>query len=378
MRILRRMILRDYCGALAGFFLLFSSLFILIELFDLRSDFRLEGDAPRVIARYIALRVPFIGYFSIPISVLVASVFTLAMRANRSETVAVLASGISAARFIAPLTLVSAFIAVLLVAGAEYKIPEWSDEADYLRRVVIRKQSPPARDYYNLAFPSGRHYLLIDRFSPIENVLDGVLLLTPNSDHSALEGKHALAQLRYSKGGGWLLPEGGIAKRDLSLDLQMAINSIPPPAVVELTAAATGFKPLTDKPVEAVRLTTLIEEYMTLQSIRASFEAPDKLIAEMARRMVKISVKLSFPVAIPFLSILGASIGMSLGRRRGIMFALSGALAYSLGYLLLLESTVKLADFAAETRELRDIAGLVPLLNPLLVGYAAVKRLSSR
>ena len=344
---------------------MFSSLFILIELFDLRNHYRFDIRSAKMLITYLSLRIPFLAYFSIPVAVLVASVFTLALRANLSETTAILASGISAWKMISPLVYTTSIVAILLLIGTEWKIPEWSERADYIRRVEIRHKSPPAKDYLNLAFSSQDRYILSERFSPVDNIMDSVTIITPTENHNLLKRRQIIRELKYVNGLGWI---------DQDHPNQEAI-ALPAPKIIEMVATFSGFKPLTEKPAEAVKVSTLINEYLMLRSLRESADDPSKITSAMALRMVKINTKISFPLTLPFLSVLGATIGMALGRRRGILFALTGALFYTLGYLLILQTSVKFAEVAANTPSLQLYAGLVPWTSTLLVVGLSMKRL---
>lgn len=361
MRILSRLVLREILVALLSFFFVFTALFILVELNDLRGALGLDASSLRLLVRYFLLRVPYLAYFCLPLAMLMASVFVTASHANRSETTAAFAAGISPWRFIRPAFAVGCAGAALLLLGAEWKIPEWSEAADVLKRVEIEKKSPRAGDFLNIVLLNGEQYVLVDKFSPAAGEMWGATFITPDAAHDAAAAIVQIAHLEHRKGSSW---EGDTVR-----------VTLPPPQLVELAAASAGFTPLNEKPVEAVRLSTLLAEYRLLDGLAGGAEIAAKLKAEKTRRVVRIHVKLAFPLLLPLLAILGASIGMSLGRQRGLLYALSGALVYTLGYLLLLQATVKFAESAANTPSLQACAGVIPWLLPLSVAGVAFRRL---
>jgi len=360
-RILSRLVLREILVSLFSFFFVFTALFILVELNDLRGALGLDAASLQLLVRYFLLRVPYLAYFCLPLAMLMAAVFVTASHANRSETTAAFAAGISPWRFIRPAFAAGCAGSLLLLLGAEWKIPEWSDAADYLKRVEIEKKSPRASDFLNIVLLNGEQYVLIDKFSPTTGEMWGVTFITPDAAHDAAAEVVQIARLAHREGSSWTGDSASV--------------TLPPPPLVELAAASAGFTPLSEKPVEAVRLSTLLAEHDLLSGLAGEAATAAKLKAEKTRRVVRIHVKLAFPLLLPLLALLGASIGLSLGRQRGLLYALSGALVYTLGYLLLLQATVKFAESAANTPSLQAFAGVIPWLLPLLVGVLAFRRL---
>lgn len=357
LRLLDRFFLIRFAGAFLVFFLLFTSLFILAELFDLRDSTTFDRAMWRTVTLYLSLRIPFLAYASAPISVILASIVVFATRAHLSEIVAAQAGGISVLRLAASITAVSSGVAVLLLLGTEFKIPRWSDRADYIRRVEIQKKLPPRTEFRDLVFQTDSLYVMTDLFVPVENRMKRVTILRPNADHTTLVGVASYEELRYDRVRGW---------RDPAKEKSDPVP-LPVPKIVELIAASGGVKLLSDKPMEAVSISSLAHEIVDLESLgdRGSYE---KLDDEIYERYARVSAKLAFPFSVPFLAVLGAGLGSRVGRRRGIGAAVGNALLCTLGYMILVQTAAQLSELAAHAPSLRSGAAAIPWAVPAIIG----------
>ncbi len=366
MKILHRYILARFLSAFLVFFLLFTGLFILVELFELKDSAAISGESASTIASYLLLRIPFLAYASSPVAVILATIFVMAARAHHAEIVAAQAGGIALLRYAAPILSVSAALSLLLLAGAEFGIPGWADRADYLRRVVIQKKAPPRAEYLDMAFAARGRFVLADFFIPSDRILDSVTVITPAPDGANVETISRYARLRFDEARGWVEPA-----RDTPVDL-------PPPQAIELVVASGGLKLLADKPMESVRLSHLAREVDELSSLERRDPSFQRIHFEKAAREVKIHSKIAFPLSVPFLAMMGAGLGARIGRRRGLGAAVGSALFCTLGYMILLQAAIRLGDLAARTPETEIYAAAIPWLMPLTIAALAWKTLSRR
>ncbi|MEK8022739.1 MAG: LptF/LptG family permease [Candidatus Hydrogenedentota bacterium] len=372
MKTLDRFFLFRFAASFFVFFLLFTSLFILAELFDLKDKISLGGDSFPLLMFYLALRLPFLAYASAPISVILATIFVFASRAHLSEVVAVQAGGISIIRLAASILAAASCLTILLLLGTEFKIPQWSDRADYMRRVNIQKKLPPKTEFRDLVFQarvaskgtvaSGAEtasacFIMTDLFVPQERTMKNVTILWPDAEQTELSEVEFHRELHYTPGEGWKAP--GAKGR--------VYRNLPVPKVIELIAASGGVKLLSDKPLEAVSISTMAREIADLKSLdeNRTFE---KLDDEIFERYVRISAKLAFPCSVPFLALLGAGLGARVGRRRGIGAAIGNALLCTLGYMILVQTALRLSELAAHSPALRTGAIFIPWIVPAIIG----------
>ncbi|RMH59908.1 MAG: LptF/LptG family permease [Candidatus Hydrogenedentota bacterium] len=349
-----------YLASLLLFFLLFSSLFLLVELFELR---RYVADAKTalLLGTYLRYRLPFLAVFSAPIATLVAALAVTAWRNHFHEIVAARACGISPFQIAAGPIVFSILLTLLLLAGTEWVVPAQAEKADFIKTVRLKKLAPPEEVFYDIAFTlSDSSYALAQRFSPNTGVLESLTLLTVNASHTRVEKRISIPRLDYHiQERIWISPEG-------------KSYPLPSPEYIALVCTAGNFRPLSEQPVEAVRLSDLFRDYTTIRTLEETLPPSDRLERQKSVRLARISTKLAFPLAVPFLTLLGAALGMKKSRGRTLAHAVSAGLAATLAFILLTDLTFSVAELIASSPLLRFTSGLIPWTAPLLVSLTSL------
>jgi lipopolysaccharide export LptBFGC system permease protein LptF len=366
-RILTRFVLGRFIAAFFSFFSLFTTLFVLVEIFELRDNASLHGDTLQALVRYLALRIPFLAYASAPVAVVLSTIFVIAARAHLSEIVAAQAGGITVLRYTAPITICSALLSLLLVAGSEFRIPEWSDEADRIRRVEIQKKEPPRTEYVGLGFTTDSTLVMAERFMPVESIFDTLVVIVPATARDRVESVRVYPTVRLEGNAGWVGTTSDGIRETVSL---------PPPQLVKLIAASSGVRVLQDKPLEAMKFSALITEIRDLSNLGGAEGLYPELGGEIGERFVQIQAKIAFPLTVPLLALLGAGIGARVGRRKGFGSAIGSALLVTLGYMMLVQSSLRLGTLAAHAPALRLFAPLFPWGTPACIGFLAWRQLA--
>lgn len=364
MKRLQRWILGRFLVALIGFEAGLLALFSAVELFELRDHYGADPGSLAALGEYLALRAPFLAYLSVPVAILLAVILVMAGRAHASETVAAQAGGISLLRLSLPAWITSIALAILLLLGAEYRVPAWSDRADYIRRVVIQKKHAPSTEYRDMAFMNEGRFVLAERFDPANGILETVAMVAPSQDGSTAEVETA-GELRFS-GNGWTVNRAAGKSPDST-----ALATLPSPRWIELLAPRGGVRVLADKPIEALTLSTLWRENRDIDQLARRHGGDRRLRSEAAERLVKIQAKLSLPVSLPLLTLIGICLGARVGRRQGMGAAVGGALLASLGFMLLLQTATNLGTFAARSAALQPAAAVFPWLTPAILAVLA-------
>ncbi len=120
----------------------FVVIFVLADLFEKMDDFIDHQARWLVVARYYGYQLADILRLTLPVDVLLATLFTLGVLAKNNEIVALLASGVSLLRIASPI-LVLAVLAVLFSALLSEKVvPESNARMLRIRRVEIDKRPP--------------------------------------------------------------------------------------------------------------------------------------------------------------------------------------------------------------------------------------------
>ncbi|MBK6909529.1 MAG: LptF/LptG family permease [bacterium] len=113
--------------------------FVTIDLVEHLDKFVDAGVGFKLVARYYALYVPFIVYLTIPVGVLLATLFTIGGFVYRNELTAMQASGVSLWRILSILLLVAVPLSASVWYLGENIVPGYNFERKELYRVHVRK-----------------------------------------------------------------------------------------------------------------------------------------------------------------------------------------------------------------------------------------------
>jgi lipopolysaccharide export system permease protein len=111
-----------------------AALVVILQMLDLLGEsgriLAYHGNGEAELWRYVSLRMPQLVSFTLPFSVLLGTLITLATLNQNSEIVSMKAAGISAHQIVAPLVLTSLFIAAFSFAFNERIVTRASDTLD--------------------------------------------------------------------------------------------------------------------------------------------------------------------------------------------------------------------------------------------------------
>lgn len=133
MSILGRYILRELAGPLLFGLLAFTSLFISVDLVQLVRMAVDYGASLTVVVQLIALRLPQVLVYTLPMAVLLAGILTLSRLSANSEIVAMQAGTVSLYRIVAPVIAVGAAATLVSLSFSEWVVPP----ANYAYRRVL-------------------------------------------------------------------------------------------------------------------------------------------------------------------------------------------------------------------------------------------------
>jgi lipopolysaccharide export system permease protein len=144
MRLLDRYLLREFLFWLVVFFGAFMVIWIAFDLsFELHrlQQFHLRG---KDIAEYYFFEIPEFIPIALPVSLLLALLYSLTNHARHNEITAMRAAGISLGRLCLPYVLAGLFFSVLLLAFNEFCAPPAADRADEILKRRVERQLTPA------------------------------------------------------------------------------------------------------------------------------------------------------------------------------------------------------------------------------------------
>lgn len=128
-------VLRLFVTAIAVSLVAFVSIFFIVDLIEQLDRFLDRNVAPAYIALYYVYYLPYIFVLTIPVSLLLASLYTFGQLTRLGELTAMKASGLSLYRLLRPLLLVSAVICACLFWAGEWLVPHTS-----MKRAEIRSE----------------------------------------------------------------------------------------------------------------------------------------------------------------------------------------------------------------------------------------------
>ena len=135
MSLITRYVLRLFLTAITASLIAFVSIFFIVDLIEQLDRFLDRNVAPGYIALYYVYYLPYIFVLTIPVSLLLASLYTFGQLTRLGELTAMKASGLSLYRLLRPLLLVSAVVSACLFWAGEWLVPHTS-----MKRAEIKSE----------------------------------------------------------------------------------------------------------------------------------------------------------------------------------------------------------------------------------------------
>ena len=140
MKIINRYVLREHVGPLVFALSALTSLLLLNYIAKRFGQFVGKGLDWSVIAEFVLLSIPFTIAMTIPMAVLVATLYAFSRLAAENEITAFKASGVSIRRLLTPVVLAAAGLAVLMVGFNDQVLPAANYRLSILQNDIFRKK----------------------------------------------------------------------------------------------------------------------------------------------------------------------------------------------------------------------------------------------
>ena len=124
MKILTRYMLKEFFSFLIYCILAFASIFILIDIVENLDKLIDENIRINLIVLYYTFFLPYIIVLTIPVAMLLTTMFSLGRLVGDNEITAMKASGISFYRILIPLYVLSLFMGIIVMIFTEYVVPQ--------------------------------------------------------------------------------------------------------------------------------------------------------------------------------------------------------------------------------------------------------------
>jgi lipopolysaccharide export system permease protein len=331
MRLHDRLVLQIFLRVIILCVISFVVIFVLADLFEKIDDF-IDHQAPwTTVLRFYVFKLPEIVRLTLPVDVLLATLFTLGVLAKNNEIVALLASGVSLLRVASPILVLA--VCAVGVSGllAEKVVPETNARMLRLRRVEIDKRPPadaPIR--HDFSYRGAGGFLYYVRVLNLETRrMSGVTV-------HQYRGGRVLARLDAQsaewKEGGWEFRDGFY--RTFAVPPAGADSAAAPPERAE-PFHVLRLPELQDTPEDLARIEpepdamnhAALQRYV--ERVRASGGPVNDFL-------VDLHSKVSYPFTCLVLAVLG--VGLSASKRKASLAAGFGlTLVISFSYLALSE-----------------------------------------
>jgi len=272
---------------------------------------------------FFIYKIPQLFVFSVPITVLLASVLTLVLFSRENEIVAMRASGASIYRTIAPILAASFAIAVLTFATNEYIVPAANQRVGHIWNVRVKKISPRGYNRTNqIWYRSGDNTIWqITFFNPFKDEMRGVTLYRLTGDNRLFQRIDAMDVRWEPHAKRWLFKNGLIhifKKNGDIVQEAFSANYFP------LKDVPGDFKQSGKKPGE-----------MSWSELRDYIRLIRSNGADTTRHVVDLWAKLSTPFICFVLALVGVPFSIRSSRSGGVALGVAITIAIGVVYLVL-------------------------------------------
>jgi len=295
---LDRYLLGRYAAYLAFSLAALWALSVVVDLIQNIDTFIDHEAAPGQILRYYAFRSPYWLILTLPVAVLLATLFCLTGLARRSEVTAVKAAGISLYRFLLPL-----FVFSLALGAVAFVFTDW----------VV----PPATYAYNSVRNEIRSYSRSDgsRRQVLLQDVKGQVIFARSYDHGRQRAHDVLWESS---------PAGAVARRATGARLSWRDDSwiLEDGHLYDMSGTGPGvafdslaLEQLTLRPADLARQQKKPEE-MDFSELAAYIDRARANGEDVTRNLVDLHLKVAFPLTCFVILLLGAPVAAS-ARRAG-------------------------------------------------------------
>jgi len=144
MRILDRYVGGRFLSAAVFSILAFLVIFVLVDIIE-RLDTFIDKNVPVLtVIQYYLLYAPYIVILTLPVAVLLASLFSVSSLSRHQELTAMKAVGLSLYRILTPLFLLAFLVSLACMLFGEFLIPYTNEKKGHIWSTQIKKRSPQA------------------------------------------------------------------------------------------------------------------------------------------------------------------------------------------------------------------------------------------
>jgi len=320
-QLIDRLVLSDltrfFVFILAGF----SSLFLIVTLFQLLDYISRNNIDWVVVANYLVFLLPMILNYVAPIAALVAVMVTFGILHKTSQVVALKASGQSIYRLASPALLASVLFSVFVFVNQDYVMPFTNRRQNNLRYLIRKGQEPPQTFYQTTnKWICGTESRIFNYayFTPTTNTFARLSVLDLSKQPFSISRRLYARRAWWDEAAQQWVLENGWERR------------------------FEGDKPLAYEPFEQRRVTlaehpdyfkkeTVGSASMTLAELRRAISDLSRSGFDVLDLRIALQSKIAFPLTCLVMVIVGLPFSFSVGKR-GALYGVAAGMAIGLGY----------------------------------------------
>lgn len=331
----------------------FTLVFVLIDVFEKIGSF-IDNDARLIdVTRFFVYKLPDMLRLTLPVDVLLATMFALGVLGRNNELVAMISCGVSLVRITLPMLVV----ALLLTAGAgvlaEYIVPHTNDAMFRVKRINIEKRPPldlPVRRDFTF-YGRGDYLIFAKRFNTRRQELSDVVV-------SFVQQGHLSARLDAQRGvwkeDHWEFQDGFYRS---FADSHETVAPFVPPRVYR------AFD-IVETPDELARLEPE-PDAMNYRELKRFVRLLEMSGADASAYIVDLHAKLTYPFTVLIMSLL--AVGLSASKKKtSIASSFTLTLFIAFGYLII----VGIAEAFGKNQVIPSVAAA--WCAPTLAGAASI------
>jgi lipopolysaccharide export system permease protein len=332
LRILDKYVLGQFARMVGIGVLAFVTIFITLNMVEKVDDF-IDNHVPvTAVFQYYAYQVPYIFTLTLPVAVLIASLFTVGQMARTNELIAMRASGVRFARIIVPLVVGGLVASLVSIAVSEFVQPQASAVVDRIANAEIKRSSssqPRIRRDVTYRGKNGLVYSTPEydtRFHTMKDLVveqsqEGRLVLRINAEKAVWKDSLWVVSGAWVR---WFSREGEIERE---------------------TFIANGpFPLLRDNPVDILREQRNPED-MSYRQLRRLVQTIRQSGGDASKYRVALAGKIAFPFASLIVVLVGAPLTARL-KRGGLAVGVGIGLGLAFLYYGMMKGGQAMGDHA--------------------------------
>ena len=304
------------------------TLFLIAEFIERIDDFIEENAAFTDAALYFLYKIPHLVFLSVPLTVLMASTFTLILFSRENEVLAMRAGGLSLYRVIAPILIASLGISFLTFFANEYIVPFANKRGEYIRRVKIQKTGLRTHTQRDKIWYRSENSTIwqITHYDPSSEKMRGVTLYRMDPQNRLTQRIDATEVIWLPAAKHWEFHNG-------------VIHDFAEKGKIKQETFEKTVLPVAEQPID-FKKTGRNPETMNYQELGRYIEYLRKSGVNATRYIVDMWAKISAPFISFVLAIVGVPFSIRGGRSGGAAMGVAIAIGIGAIYLVLFHASL--------------------------------------